>query len=102
MIGDLLDHPAPSRRAEEHEGEITCPAWVRPIPLRQPCTGQGDAVQLDDPVRLRLAEVSRGNAATEDERPGAGRGGRSQMVWVRDDLGHLEQLDGGGEVVVWG
>ena len=57
MIGDLLDHSAPSRRAEEHEREITCPARVRPIPLRQPLTGQVEAVQLDDPVRLRPAEV---------------------------------------------
>lgn len=79
MIGDLLDHPTPSRRAEEHEGEITCLARVRPIPLRQSRTGQVEAVQLDDPVRLRPAQV-RGAAVTEDEHPGAGGGGRRQMV----------------------
>jgi hypothetical protein len=101
MIGDLLDHPAPSRRAEEHEGDITCPARVRAIPLRQPRTGQVEAVQLDNPVRFPPTEV-RGAAVTEDEHPGAGRGGRRQMVWVRDDVGHLAQLDGGGEVIVRG
>ena len=101
MIGDLLDHAAPSCRAEEHEGEITGLARVGPIPLRQSRTGQVEAVQLDDPVRLRPAEFC-GAAVTEDEDPGAGRGGRRQMVWVRDDVGHLAQLDGGGEVIIWG
>ena len=99
MIGDLLDHSAPSRRAEEHEGEITCPARVWPIPLRQLRTGHVEAVQLDDPVRLSPAEV-RGAAMTENEGHGAGRGSRRQMICVGDDVGDLAQLDGGGEVII--
>ncbi len=101
MIGDLLDHSAPARRAEEHEGEIACPARVRPIPLRQPLCGQVKAVQLDDPVRLRPAEA-RGAGVTEDEHPGAGRSSSRQMVWVRNHVGHLAQPDGRGEVIVRG
>jgi hypothetical protein len=71
------------------------------MPLRHPRTRQVELVQLDDPVRLRPAEV-RGAGVIEDEHPGAGRGGRRQMAWVRNDVGHLAQPDGGGEVIVRG
>ena len=49
-----------------------------------------------------MTEVRGAVARTEDQHPGAGRSGRCRMVGIGDDVGHLAQLHGRGEVVVRG